>query len=160
DSGALPRQELDNAQSAVASAQAEVAALGAEIQTNTVQLGYYRIVAPGKGVVGDIPVRVGEHVTPQTVLTSVTDNDVLEANISIPVARAKDIHAGTEIDLVDASSKIVGKGAVTFVSPLVSRDTQSVLVKADIPNNNHALRSDQLVRARVVWSSHPGLQIP
>ncbi|HEV7557252.1 MAG TPA: efflux RND transporter periplasmic adaptor subunit, partial [Kofleriaceae bacterium] len=159
-SGALPKQELDNAESAVAGARAEVAALGAEIQTNQVQLGYYRVVAPERGVVGDIPVRVGDRVTPQTVLTTVTDNDILEANVSVPVARAKDVHIGTELELIDATSKIVAKGTITFVSPIVSRDTQSVLVKADITNEGALLRADQLVRVRVVWSTHPGLVVP
>src|SRR5689334_11178974 len=63
DQGALPRQELDNARAAAASARAEVAALGAEIRGGQIQLGYYQIVAPTRGVVGDIPVRVGDLVT-------------------------------------------------------------------------------------------------
>jgi multidrug efflux pump subunit AcrA (membrane-fusion protein) len=37
---------------------------------------------------------------------------------------------------------------------------QSVLAKALITNPRREIRSAQFVRARVVWSSHPGLMIP
>ncbi|HUJ58426.1 MAG TPA: efflux RND transporter periplasmic adaptor subunit [Kofleriaceae bacterium] len=158
--GALPGQELDNARAAVDQARADVAALTAEIRGSQVQLEYYAILAPTRGVVGDIPVRVGDHVSPATTITSVTDNSVLEANVSIPIERAGHVGIGTEIRLVDDSGKTLGAGHVKFVAPDVTPDTQSVLVKADIDNALNLLRADQIVRARVVWSRHPGLAVP
>jgi len=55
---------------------------------------YYQVTAPTRGVVGDIPVRVGDRVTPATQLTSVADISVLEANVSVPVGRANDVKPG------------------------------------------------------------------
>ena len=159
--GALARQELDNATAAVTAARAQVAASGAQITSNQVQLRFYQVVAPARGTVGDIPVRVGDRVTPQTMLTTVTDNSVLEANVSVPVDRARDIsQATTRIDLTDDAGHVIGRGTVKFVSAQVNPDTQSVLVKADIDNANDHLRADQVVRARVVWGEHPGLHVP
>ncbi len=158
--GALARQELDNATAQYDTARAAVEASGATIAQNQVQLRYYKVSAPSHGVVGDIPARVGDRVTPQTTLTTVTDNSVLEANVSVPVDRAHDITDQTQIQLVDDASHIIGTGTVKFVSADVNPQTQSVLVKADIDNAKGALRSDQLVRARVVWNTHPGLRIP
>jgi RND family efflux transporter MFP subunit len=160
DQGAATRQDLDNAETAVHTARADVEALGAEIQANQVQLGYFRVDAPGHGAVGDIPVRVGDRVTAQTVLTSVTDNQVLEANVSIPVSHARGVHRGTEIRLVDDAGTTLAAAPVSFVSQLVNAQTQSVLVKAYVDNTAGGLRSDQLVRARVVWSSRSGLVVP
>jgi len=71
--GALPAQELDNAQAAESTARADVAALGAELRASKVELGYYLVTAPTRGVVGDIPVRVGDRVTTATQVTSVAD---------------------------------------------------------------------------------------
>ena len=43
----------------------------ATIREQQVQLHYYTVRAPENGMVGDIPVHVGDHVTTQTVLTTV-----------------------------------------------------------------------------------------
>ncbi|MDB4957521.1 MAG: secretion protein HlyD [Myxococcales bacterium] len=160
ETGALPRQELDNAEAAVESARGDVKAIGAEIASNRVQLAYYRIVAPTHGVVGDIPVNVGDHVTQQTVLTSVTDNRVLEANISIPIDRMSEIKLGTEVHIVEEAGNDLGNGKIKFISPLVNADTQSVLAKANIENSAGKLRADQIVRVRVVWKVEDGLTVP
>jgi len=160
EDGAVARQELDNAETALRTARADVAAAGAELGTQTAQLAYFRVAAPGAGVVGDIPVRVGDRVAPQTVLTTVTDNRVLEANISIPVTRSKDIRPGGDIQIVDDTGKVIAAGKIAFVSVQVNPETQSVLVKSYIDNAAGLLRSDQLVRARVVWNQHVGVVVP
>ena len=46
-------------------------ALEAQVRQETVQLHYYRVTASTSGIVGDIPVRVGDRVTTSTVLTTV-----------------------------------------------------------------------------------------
>lgn len=158
--GALPEQELDNAEAQAASARSDVAALGAEITSSAAQLRYYRITAPSAGVVGDIPVRVGDLVTPQTSLTSVTDNHVLEANLAVPIERAAAVEPGTRVELLDDEAHVVAQGSVSFVSPQVSADTQTVLVKAVIPNPETRLRAEQLTRGRIVWRTREGLTVP
>lgn len=158
--GALPQQELDNAQAAEATARADVAALGAQLRGSRVELGYYQITAPTRGVVGDIPVRVGDTVTPATQVTSVADISVLEANVAIPVGQAQGVKRGTEIRIVDDHGEQLAVGHVTFIAPEVSADSQSVLVKADIDNRAGTLRADQIVRARVVWQTRQGLAVP
>lgn len=160
DKGALPRQELDNAEAQVASARSDVAALGAELTSSAVQLRYYRITAPSAGVVGDIPVRVGDLVTPQTSLTSVTDNHVLEANLAVPVERAAAVKPGTRVEIIGDDARVVAQGNISFVSPQVSADTQTVLVKAVIPNPDTTLRAEQLTRGRIVWRTREGLTVP
>jgi RND family efflux transporter MFP subunit len=160
DKGALARQELDNAEAQAAAARSDVAALGAEITSSAVQLRYYRITAPSSGVVGDIPVRVGDLVTPQTTLTSVTDNHVLEANLAVPIERAAAVKPGTRVQLVDDAGHVVAQGDVSFISPQVRPDTQTVLVKATIANPDATLRAEQLTRGRLVWRTREGLTVP
>ena len=160
DKGALARQELDNAEAAAASARSDVAALGAEIASSAVQLRYYRITSPSAGVVGDIPVRVGDLVNPQTKLTSVTDNHTLEANIAVPVERAAAVKPGMRVQIVDDEARVVAEGSVSFISPQVTPDTQTVLVKATITNPDTELRAEQVTRGRIVWREHEGLTVP
>jgi RND family efflux transporter MFP subunit len=160
DSGATSRQDLDQAKSNVEAAQADVDALGAQIRQNQVQLEYYRITAPAKGAVGDIPVRVGDHVSPQTILTTLTDNTGLEAYVSIPIERAPQLRMGMDVQLLDAAGALIGHGTIHFIAPNVNPDTQSILVKSDVADPKIELRAEQSVRARVVWSSHEGVVVP
>ena len=88
EGGAVSKQEMLQAKAAHESARAEVAALGAQVKHQTVQLRYYRVTAPIGGVLGDIPVRVGDRVTPATLLTTIDGGTALEAYISLPVERA------------------------------------------------------------------------
>ena len=160
DSGATSKQDLDQAKSNVQAAQADVDALGAQIRQNQVQLEYYRITAPAHTVVGDIPVRVGDHVTPQTVLTTLSDNSGLEAYISIPVERAAQLKNGMDVLLLDAAGAPTAHGTVHFVAAQVNPDTQSSLIKTDVLEPKTELRAEQSVRARVVWATHEGVMVP
>ena len=47
-----------------------------------------------------------------------------------------------------------------FISPQVETGTQSILVKAPADQAADVLRAMQLVRARVLWSTRPGVTIP
>jgi RND family efflux transporter MFP subunit len=160
EGGAVSRQELDQARSSFESAKAEVDALGAQIRQSEVQLEYYRILAPAHGVIGDIPVRVGDYVTPQTRLTTIDENGLLEAYVSVPVERAKQLRPDLELQLVDAEGSTIGGGRITFISPQVNEETQSVLIKTVVHNDGNLLRAAQFVRARVVWSTHQGVTLP
>jgi RND family efflux transporter MFP subunit len=160
EGGAVSQQELDQARSNFHTAQAEVSALGAQVRENQVQLDYYRITAPAHGVVGDIPVRVGDHVTPATQLTTIDENGLLEAYISVPVEKARGLALGMPVELLLADGTLIGEGQITFISPQVNEQTQSVLLKTVVQNADNSLRAAQFVRARVIWSTHQGLLVP
>src|SRR6202035_2397350 len=143
-----------------ARARRDLRALAAQAEEQQVQLRYYRVPAPAAGVVGDIPVRVGDRVTTTTVLTTISEGGALEAYVSIPLEHAKDLQIGLPVEIVDDGGALLARTAVSFVSPQVDDQTQSVLVKAPVQNAGSALREAQLVRARVIWSSHRGPVIP
>jgi RND family efflux transporter MFP subunit len=158
--GAASQQEVDLAKSALDSVMADFDALGAQVREGEVQLRYFSIVAPEDGVVGDIPVREGDYVNQQSKLTTVDQNQQLELYVSVPVERAGELRPGTTIELLDSEGRSLGDCRVTFVSPQVEEETQSVLAKAIVDNLKGSLRTAQFVRAKVVWSEHQGPTIP
>src|ERR1700692_4370583 len=83
--GVVSKQDLDQAKAALDAAQAQMDALDANVRGQQVQLHYYKVVAPRAGVVGDIPVRVGDRVTVTTLLTTVDQPGGLEAYVYVPV---------------------------------------------------------------------------
>ncbi len=60
------------------------------IDTSVANSGDEKLIAtaPASGIIGDIPVRVGDRVTPATRLTTLDQNQMLEAYVSVPIERA------------------------------------------------------------------------
>src|SRR4029077_3691539 len=108
----------------------------------------------------DVPVHVGDRVTTSTLLTTVDKPGNLEAYVQIPVERAGDLKLGKEVQILDAQGNKIAQGKITFISPQVDSQTQTILAKATVPNDNGLLRTAQVVHARVQWGAHPGIEIP
>ena len=152
--GVSSRQELDRANAALAAAQSDLHSLDAQVAGERVQLRYYDVTAPEAGVVGDIPVRVGDLVTPATRVTTIDQNAALEAYLSVPIQRAAELRPGLDVELLaNDSDAVVATGKIDFIAPRVSDATQAVVVKAPIGNASANLRSSQFTNARIVWSA-------
>lgn len=159
-SGVVSKQDLDQARSNYDAALADVKAMEAQIDSEQVQLKYYSVFAPTDGIVGDVPVHVGDRVTNTTPLTTIDERTGLEVYISIPSEHAREIKVGAPVEVVDQSGNVLLRTNVYFVSPQVDTGTQSILVKAPADQAADILRSMQLVRARIVWGTHTGITVP
>jgi RND family efflux transporter MFP subunit len=151
NAGVVSRQDLDQARATLDAAQAQLQSLGAQVNEQQVQLHYYQVVAPRAGVVGDVPVRVGDRVVTTTTLTTVDRPGSLEAYIYVPIEKTAQLKMNLPVEIVDASGNSLATSRVTFISPQVDTTTQTVLVKATIANSNDSLRTAQFIRARVIW---------
>src|SRR6185295_1892201 len=158
--GAISRQELEQAETALQTAEARLQSLQAQVQQQQVQLRYFTVAAPAAGVIGDVPVRVGNQVSPQTILTTIDQNDTLEANVSVPIERAASLRIGLPVRILSSDGAPLASTTVSFVSPRVEDQTQSILVKAQVRNPDGQLRPSQYIRARIVWKSYQSLVIP
>jgi len=158
--GVVSKQDLDQAKATLDNAQAQLRALDAQVQEQQVQLHYYRVGAPTSGIVGDIPVRVGDRVTTSTVLTTVDQPGSLEAYVYVPVERSSQLKMNMPVDIVDGEGKVLADSRLSFISPQVDNTTQTVLIKARIANNEDKLRNLQFIRARVIWGMHQGPVVP
>jgi RND family efflux transporter MFP subunit len=159
--GAISKQEQERADTELRTAEASLKSLQAQVQQQEVQLRYFTISAPTAGIVGDVPVRVGHVVTPQTVLTTIDQNQTLEVYVSVPIERAPALRNGLPIQILSSdSADTLASSAVTFISPHVDDQTQSILVKGQVQNPSGSLRAMQYVRARIIWKTSDGLVIP
>jgi len=129
-------------------------------KTQEEQLAYYTIRAPFDGVVGDVPVHIGDYVSASTVLTTLDENKDLEAYIFVPTERAPQLKMGLEVDLMDTSGKLLEKSRIDFLSPQVDNSLQGILVKAPVHLSLEMLRNAQLVKARIVWTTSPMAVVP
>jgi RND family efflux transporter MFP subunit len=158
--GVVSKQDLDQAKTAMDAAQAQMDALDSQVREQEVQLHYYKVVAPRDGIVGDVPVRVGDRVTTTTQLTTVDQPGSLEAYVYAPIERSSQLKMNLPVQILDSNGKVLADTRVSFISPQVDNTTQTVLVKARIANGNDALRQSQFIRARVVWGTHQNPEVP
>ncbi|HEY9644708.1 MAG TPA: efflux RND transporter periplasmic adaptor subunit [Coleofasciculaceae cyanobacterium] len=153
-------QQIQAQRASVVRAEKAVQEAQARIQEQQVQLQYFQITAPFAGVVGDIPVKVGDFVDTSTSLLTVAENDQLEVNFSVPAEQASRLQIGSSVDVTDGQGNRLGTSQIFFIAPNTAGTTQSVLVKALLNNTNGQLRTDQFVRASVVQTQRTGVQVP
>jgi RND family efflux transporter MFP subunit len=160
EAGVISKAEFDTAQSNYDSAVAQLKSLDEQVNTQRVELRYYSVSAPMNGIVGDIPVRMGDRVTVATLLTTVDEPGALEAYIYVPVERSRYLKVGLPARLLNEAGDLLANTTITFVSPQVDPETQTVLAKAAVPNSQAKLRISQQVRVQVRWGQREGATIP
>ena len=157
--GVLGQLDYQQRRSQRLSAEADMKAAEEQVQGQSDLLRFYTIAAPSDGVVGDVPVKIGDYVSPQTRLTSVDQDKLIEAYVYVPITKANAIKPNTTLQLVNDNGETVCEEKPSFISPQVSVDTQTVLVKTICPNAS-GLRAAQVLKARIIWGRHPGVTIP
>ena len=162
--GVTSKDALDQAQQAYDNAKADYEAALQTRNMQEQQLAYYTVRAPFDGVVGDIPVHLGDYVSPlmspTAMLTTVDQPGDLEAYIYIPTERSDQVRIGLAVELYDTSGKLLEKSKIDFVSPQVDPSLQSILAKAPVHATPDIMRNAQLIKARVIWSTKPMVVVP
>lgn len=182
EAGALSRQDLDNAQNQLNVAQAaqrqaqdNVRAAQAQLQqalstfeqaraqvdVSQADVGFKQVVAPVAGRLGDVSLKVGDYVEAGQTLATITQNSELFLRIQVPTTRASQLRTGIPVELLSPDTgEPLATGSVSFISPEVDGEGQSILVKARFPNEAGNLRDGQFVRARLIWSTTATLLVP
>ncbi|MBD2436008.1 efflux RND transporter periplasmic adaptor subunit [Nostoc sp. FACHB-110] len=120
----------------------------------------YKIATPLAGTVGNIPVKVGDFVNISSPLVTISQNKPLEVNVSVPLERVALLRKGMPVELMNAQGQLLGTSRVFFIAENPNVDRRSLLIKALFNNSQGLLRTDQLVRARVIWNQRAGVLIP
>ena len=158
--GIISKQAYDQAVQSFQNSKSAWDAAKAQTKTQREQLAYYDIRAPFAGIVGDIPVHLGDYVSTTTILTTVDENADLEAYIYVPTERSAQVKIGLPVDLLDESGTVLAHSNLYFVSPEVDNDLQGILAKAPVPKTSERLRNGQIVNARITWSTAQTATVP
>jgi len=159
DAGAASQQEVDQTSTAVKTTEAQLRAIEEQIRQQKNELAYYRVTAATSGVVGDVPVRVGDRVTRSTPLTTIEDNTGMEIYVNVPVQDAPRLRSGLAVKVLGPKREVIATERLYFVASNVD-DTQTVLAKAALGANSPKFRADQFVSVSLVWSQAPALVVP
>jgi HlyD family secretion protein len=107
--------------------QAKVDQIRALAELKQKQLDAMKVRAGIEGVLVDLPMQVGQHVIPGTMLAKVVQPDHLIAELKIPETQARDVQIG-ELATVDTHNG-TADGTVMRVDPAVQNGTVTVDVK-------------------------------
>lgn len=133
-------------------AEAQVAEAAAQVRSIEVQLQETAVLAPFTGIVGDVDIKVGDYVNKGDILTRLTANDQLELRLPISLQHKADLKIGLPVQMVDAQGKVLATGRISFISPSVNQDSQTILAKATFDNSEGLFKDGQFVTAEVVWN--------
>ena len=149
DKKIVSRYMLDNSENSYKQAQASVSQARASVNRAKVNLGFCTISAPVTGMIGEIPVRVGDQVSPGTQLTLVSGNTTMDAEFSITEAlieasvsagmtkedKAKRLAEMPDVTFVMKNgTEYPLKGRITSLTGVVDAATGSLGAKASFPN--------------------------
>lgn len=154
------RAELDRQVAAEKSAQGDVITADANLKTATINLNYTTITSPITGVIGRTNITVGNVVGPDSgPLTTIVSRDPMY--VTFPVSqreflrlkgeeerRRRQAALGVRIRFSDGS-RYSEPGEINFVDVTVDRATDTVMVRATLPNPQGILIDGQLVRVAV-----------
>lgn len=153
--------QVNASQAALNQAEANVRRAQAEAAAAAVNVEFKRVTAPISGSVGNITLKPGDYVTTGQTLTTINQNNFFDLQIPIPLSRSGQLRPGLAVQLLDPNTgNQLGSGSIYFVSPQTDPNAQSILTRARFPNASGNLRDAQYVRARVIWSTQPGVLVP
>jgi membrane fusion protein (multidrug efflux system) len=160
---AIARSQLDNDTQQKAQAAATVRSAEAAVAAANLNLGFTKVRSLISGVAGQATIQVGNLVSAQSVLTSVSQLDPIKVYFSVSdseyLALTKRAGAGGA-DLLHGASKIpltltlsngeiyAQKGHVVFVDRQLNSQTGAIRIAASFPNPGNILRPGQFARVR------------
>lgn len=156
----VSKQELENQKVAYEKAKSALESNKAQIKEQTEQLKYHNIAAPFSGTIGDVPVKVGEMVSPDNILLSVTQNETLELNLGVQAEYVYKLKKGLTVQILDYENKMISESKIDFVSPKIDSSTQTILAKAYFKNPDNILKADQTVKAKLIFDTQKSLLLP
>ncbi len=147
---------LNNSENSYKQAQASVAQARSAVNRAKVNLGFCTITASVSGIIGEIPVRTGDQVSPMTQLTMLSGNTTMYAEFSVTEAiveaMVKEGMNANEVEkhianlppatfVMKNGTEYPHKGRVVSLTGVVNAETGSLTCKVSYPNPDGHLYS-------------------
>ncbi|MBO6503410.1 MAG: efflux RND transporter periplasmic adaptor subunit [Kordiimonadaceae bacterium] len=120
-----------------------------------------RIVAPFDGVLGLRQISEGSLVTQNNPITTIDAIDIINLDFSVPERFIATLAPGQKVNArVEAYPERIFEGIVKTVDSRVDPVTRSVIVRAEVQNDDRALRPGLLMAVEVISRTWQGLSVP
>ena len=174
--GAVSQQELEDAVQNMLSAEAGIVTAKARVEQAKLNLSWTNISSPINGIAGISVTQIGDLVTPQTELTTVSQLDPIKVNFPISQqaylevveasggnsgeGKVSDAGAILELYLADGSAW-PHRGTPYVVGRSVNESTGTIVIEGHFSNPKNVIRPGQFARVRVdVGTQKDALLVP
>jgi membrane fusion protein (multidrug efflux system) len=134
----------------------------AAVQLADAKLAKTRIVAPFSGIIGLRSVSRGDYVKEGQDIVNLESIDPLKVDFRVPEIYLRQVQVGQALQVsLDALREATYEGRVFAINPLVDAAGRSIVIRAQVKNQDAALRPGMFARVRLITSdSQDTLVVP
>jgi RND family efflux transporter MFP subunit len=158
--GAIAARDLDQVQSTVTAAEAQVADAKARLASADRALGDTVIRAPFQGIVSRRAVNAGDVVSSGTELFMIIDPSSMRLEASVPSEDLRALRVGATVEFTVRGYETRFQGKIERISPQADATTRQVPIYVAIPNVGGRLVAGLFAEGRVVSQSASGVVVP
>ncbi len=159
--GAIAERDVEAAERASLSAQAQLADAKARLSSAERNLRNTTVRAPFAGVVSERSVSAGDVVAPGAALFTIIDPRSLRLEASVPTSALGDVRIGAPVLFtVNGFAGRELEGKITRIAPSVDPQTKQVRLLASVPNAQGQLVSGLFVQGRIAADKRVGVMVP
>lgn len=141
--------------------QAEAELKQSEADYALAKLNYQNltVTSPIDGVIGALPVSVGDQVGTSTVVAQIINLAMMKVKTSATEGQVSLFHVGQSVDVAVSSVDLKTKGTIASVSPLAD-DTKSYPIEIEIPNPDLKAKAGMIATINVAANKRQALVVP
>ncbi len=164
---AVSAEKRDEALFAYEEALSGMALAKAELAEAQVDFNYTKVKAPISGIAGMKTVDVGDLVTqnPPMELVSITQNDQMYIDFSVPLSDYKNVKSGLwsvseeglTVEILNNGKTMAKKGKIDFIDVNIDKATSTIKMRAIVDNSDHTLMAGDFIRVVLKGISQKGV---
>jgi RND family efflux transporter MFP subunit len=133
----------------------------AELNIARQQLSDSMLTAPFDGMIRERKVSIGDYVTVGEPVVTLVRVHPLRLRLAIPERDSVGVRVGQPVKLTVEGDPGDHTGHVARISPAISEDNRTLLVEAEVPNQDGRLRPGAFARANIeTLASEPAVLVP
>jgi membrane fusion protein, multidrug efflux system len=112
------------------------------------------ITAPFDGAVSERQASVGQYLPAGAPVVTLVRTDPLRLRLAVPEREAGLVRIGQSVDLSVEGGANKYQGRVARLSPAIAENNRTLMIEAEVPNQQGALRPGSFAKADIVVESH------
>ena len=121
-----------------------------ELEIARQQLADTVIVSPIDGAVGERQAAVGQYLPAGAPVATLVRTDPLRLRLAVPEREAGLVRAGQTVNLTVEGNLNKYQGRVARISPAIAESNRTLMIEAEVPNGQGALRPGSFAKADIV----------
>jgi multidrug efflux system membrane fusion protein len=157
--GFATQQTVDNEQAQVEADKAMIAGDQAAIETSQLNLDFATIRAPFTGIIGLSNISIGNVVSQNTSIVTITQIEPIAVEFTLPQANLSEVQAAfaqekPAVFVSDQNGKtLLARGSLDVINNEVDSASGTIKLKARFDNKDHKLWPGTFVQVRVITGS-------